>query len=116
MSTETRSGVLNSIIEALISLANKDTIEPDDNNIKLIMINPDFIKAWDNIEKGEPKIEAEKFANVTGGGSNRSNRAKLNTYKAEVEGVPPNRKEMSTENLEKMIETLGKKGNEIGDN
>ena len=113
MSTETRSGVLNSILVALKSLANKDIIESADDNIELIMINPDFIKAWDNIDNGEPKIEAEKFANVTGGGSNRSNRAKLNkTYKAEVNEVS-NRKEMSQENLEKMKEILENKGHEI---
>ena len=52
--------------------------------------------------------------NVTGG-NNRSNRAKLNkTYKAEVKDVSSN-KEMSPENLEKMIKTLGK-DKEIGDN
>lgn len=113
MSIETRSGVLESIIEALKRLANKDTIESADD-IELIMINPDFIKAWDNIENGDIKREAEQAANVTGG-SSRSNKSKLNkTYKAEVKDVS-NTKKMSTENLEKMIKTLNGDEKEIVD-
>lgn len=66
MSTETRLGIVKSVIEVFKSLANKETIDSAED-IEWMMINPDFIKAWDNIENGNLKKEVENPTNVTGG-------------------------------------------------
>ena len=92
----TKNNVLTVLAEIFSS---KVDVETDDSQ-QIVMIHPALIKAWENIEKGKLKKEAEESVNANG--SNGGNSFKKEYEAPEAIAIDEELKE----NLEKMSKIL----------
>lgn len=97
MSTITKS--ITGIFKALGRFGNTETINFD--NEEIIILHPDLVKVWDNIENGKLKKEAENAVNVTGA-SKKTKGGLKKKYETPTVAI----EEMTPEKLEKMKKIL----------